>query len=182
MGRVIGRGAEKKAGRLRVQLHQRSSQPGGGGAGCWWCHWRASIFGGPHLGRARGGRAPRAVVGLVGVALASRVLLEPFLVEERALMRATEATEGVGFVWGVTGLLGPRFLVSRCVDRGPGEEQEMHRWERHGRADRVFNATIPDEPRCACGPRLVDPVRGSVSGIWNLESGIWNLESQDKTD
>lgn len=48
----------------------------------------------------------------------------------------------------------------------------MHRWERHGRADRVFNATIPDEPRYACSPRLVDLVRGSVSGICNLEFGV----------
>lgn len=165
---MIGRGAEKKAGRekLKVQLHQRSSQPVGvaGGVtgvlpflgaliwarhedgaphGRWWAWWalpwRLACFWSLFWWRG-----------------------------ERALMRTTE---GVGFVWGVTGLLGPRFLVSRCVDRGPREEQEMHRWERHGRADRVFNATIPDEPRCACGPRLVDLVRGSVSGIWNLELG-----------
>lgn len=29
---------------------------------------------------------------------------------------------GRGVVWGVTASWGPRFVVSRCVDRGPGEQ------------------------------------------------------------
>lgn len=169
---MIGRGAEKKAGRESSKSSFISAQASP------WGLLVVSLacfhFWGPSFGRGTRMARPTGAGGLggrcPGVSRASGVFFGGE--GERALMRTTE---GVGFVWGVTGLLGPRFLVSRCVDRGPREEQEMHRWERHGRADRVFNATIPDEPRCACGPRLVDLVRGSVSGIWNLELGACSV-------
>lgn len=73
--KVEERGPKKAGGELRVQLaHQRSSHPVGGVTGV------LPFLGGPHLGEARGGRAPRARVGVRGRWLpwASRVLLEPF--------------------------------------------------------------------------------------------------------
>lgn len=141
---MIGRGAEKKAGRESSKSSLTSAQaspwgllvvlmPLGGVTGV-----LPFFFGGgaAHLGKARGGRAPRALVGVggrcPGVSRASGAFFW--------WRSPSRATEGVGFCVGRDWALGPRFLVSRCVERGPREEQEMHRWERHGRADRVFNA------------------------------------------
>lgn len=98
--RVEGRGPKKAGGELRVQLaHQRSSHPVGGVTGV------LPFLGGHSFGRGTRRARPTGVGGRCPGRLAC--FWSPF-------GGGGEGTKGPA--------LGPRFLVSRCVDRGPGEQ------------------------------------------------------------